>query len=384
MPFILALILVFSISTAAPAVFAAENPAATVKQLDFAKKLIETLGYSEGLPESPGEKDYLAILKGNRTFRFEAEDIFDRKSDAVSIRDYPLFGPFTGSGWVHGTSTPAAIHFRAFIPVSGNYSFKVSARGNEQLWSIAGRAFKVSFGESLQERKVGQIFIPSGYLEFNTLIPPSAGIDYLIFSAPAQPAIEPAAGWTFDAPLTAAAFAETVSSLSGNELLLPDDTAYPKKSVAASTSALPAGAQLTEIQIYGKPFAAKWVRATQVPVTISIPVDIEKNGVYRFRIRCMGTDIIAGFGARTVTLPAKPYLEWLDFGTFRLQKGIQTLDVQLPPSGGADMIEISRKLSSPADYLVLNKISSKEDAVLRPEELDAFIKSLQEKFKERK
>jgi hypothetical protein len=384
MPAILALILAFTCITATLPAVAADPPAATVKQLDLAKKLIDTFGWSEGLPENPGEKDYLAILNGNRTFRFEAEEIYDRQSDAVSIRNYPLFGAFTGSGWIHGSSTPTAVHFRAFIPVSGTYTLLAAASGGEQLWSVAGRAFKVKFGESLKEGKIGQLFVPSGYLDFNTLIPPAAGLDYVIFTAPALAAIEPAAGWNFNAPLTAAALAETTAALLGSEQLLPDDGTYARKTVEASSSPLPAGVQLTETQIYGKPVSAKWVRATPVPLPLSIPVTVDKNGVYHIRMRCMGGDIVAGFGPRKITLPAKPYLDWVDFGTFRLQKGTHSLAVQLPPSGGIDLIEISRKLSNPADYLAISKLGIKEDAAIRPEELDRIMKLLQEQFKERK
>jgi len=384
MPLLLALMLFVSVTTVAPSAFAAEVSTASLKQFDLAKKLVDAFGWSEGLPENPAAKDYLAVLGGNRTFRFEAEEVFDRQSDAVSIRNSPLFGAFTGGGWLSGITTPTAVHFRVFIPISGNYTLKASARGDEQLWSIAGRAFKVKFSDSLQEGKIGQVFIPSGYLEFNTLIPPAAGIDNLLFTAPAHTAIEPAAGWNFSAPLTAATLAETASSLLGNEQLLPEDMTYAVKKIDASSAALPPGTQLTENQVYGKPVAARWVRATQAAATLAIPVNIDSSGVYHFRIRCMGTEITAGFGARKVTLPAKPYLEWVDFGTFRLPKGTHALEIQLPPSGGADLIELVRKLSTPAAYLAINKLAVTADAAVRPEELDAVMKSLLEQFKERK
>jgi len=384
MPVILALLLLCSIITAAPSAPAAEIQAAAATQFDLAKKIIDTLGWSEGLPEKPEAKDYLAILGGNRTFRFEAEEVFDRQSDAVSTRNSPLFGAFTGSGWLSGISTPTAVHFRVFMPVSGNYTVTVAARGDEQLWSIAGRAFKVKFSDSLQERKVGQVFIPSGYLDFNALIPPAAGLDYLLFTAPSHAAIEPAAGWNFTAPLTAAALAETASSLLGNEPLLPEDGTYAVKNLEASAATLPAGALLTESEVYGKPLAGRWVRATQVPLTLSIPVATDSSGVYRFRIRCMGTEIAAGFGTGKVTRQAKPYLDWVDFGTFRLQKGLNALEIQVPPAGGVDLIEIGRKSSTPADYLAINKLPGKADAAVRPEELDSVMKKLQEQFKERR
>jgi hypothetical protein len=382
MPVILALALLFSLVSTTTA--AEVSAPVAITQLDLAKRLIDTFGWSEGLPENPVDKDYLAILEGNRTFRIEAEDAFDRQSDAVSVRDTPLFGTFSGGGWLSGTSTQTAVHFRVFMPLSGNYTLKASARGNEQLWSIAGRAFKVSFGDQLQERNVGKVFIPSGFIEFNTLIPPEAGIDYILLTAPAYTAIGPSAGWDFKSPLTAAALAETAASILGNEALLPDDTTFAKITIEASTATLSAGAQITEVQVYGKPVATKWVRAAQVPATVTIPVAIDKTGVYRLRVRCMGGEVTGGFAAAKVTLPARPFLDWIDFGTFRLQKGTRTLELQLPPSAGADLVEISRKVSTSAEYLAINKITGKEDAPVSQEKLDLVMKSLQEQFKERK
>lgn len=384
MPVLVALMLVVSIFTAAPCAAATATPQSAVTQIDLARKLVEAFGWSEGLPDNPGEKDYLAVLEGNRTFKFEAEDTFDRQTDAVSVRNAPLYGAFTGNGWVHGSSIPTAVHFRIFMPVSGNYTLKAAGRGDEQLWSVAGRAFKVRFGEVLQENIVGQAFIPSGYLEFNALLPPGAGLDYIIFTAPAHAAIGPAAGWNFNAPLTATALAETASSLLANEQLLPDDQSFATKTVAAAANPLPAGAQLTESQIYGKPAAGKWVRASQVAATLAVPVAVDIPGVYRIRIRCMGSEITAGFGPRTITTPAPSILDWVDLGTFRLASGAHLLKIQLPPTGGADVVEISRKRSTPADYLTINKFAGKADDFVTPEELGAVMKSLQEQFKERK
>ena len=356
-----------------------------IKQLDFAAKLIDLLGWSEGLPEKPAEKDYLAILSGNRSLRFEAEDIYDLKSDQVTVRNFDLFGSFTGRGWVHGITVPTAVHFTVYVPIAGKYTITAAAKGDGQLWSIAGRAFKVNAGAKLKEVVVGQVSVPPGKLEFNAVIPADGGIDYLLFTAPSLAPIEPVSGWNFAAPLTKGQLAEIRAALLGNEYLLPDDKSFTVKTISpASLDKLPPGVQVTENLVHGKPLSQKWLRAGQAPVIADIPVETDAAGVYRIRVRCTGSSLTAGFGPRTVSMEGKPYLDWLDLGTFRLTKGAHTLQLHLPSSGGVDLVEISRKASTVSDYFTLAGLTgSPKDKVL-PTELNAVMNSLQEAFKERK
>lgn len=383
---LLLLIVTASIFSFSAATAAATKPATEqVKQLDLAYKIVDVLGFGEGLPEKPLEKDYLEILGGSRTFKFEAEDTFDLQSDPVSVRNYPLFGAFSGKGWLHGTTTQTAIHFKVFIPVAGKYTLRIAAKGDDQLWSVAGKAFKLNFGSKLTESRVEQLFIPAGVLEFNAVIPPAGAIDYLVFSAPAYAPVEPLAGWSPAAPLTADAVNEVIASLLGLEPLLPEDQSFrPRIIEAASLPGLPETVQKTDNRILGKPSAEKWVRAFQAKATVSVPLEMESSSVYRVRVRAVGTQLTAGFGQRTVTVPLKPYLDWVDLGTFRLAKGMNTLELQLPPTGGVDLIEVSRKLVSAADYAAVTKSAKAGKVPLKPEELDEIVKSLQGQFKERK
>lgn len=356
-----------------------------LKEFDLARKLVDTLGFGEGLPEKPVEKDYLQILGGNRTFKFEAENTFDQQSDPVSVRDYPLFGAFSGAGWVYGTTNQVAVHFKVFLPFSGKYTLKAAAKGDNQLWSIAGKAFRVSFGDKLKESTLGQLFIPAGELEFNAVIPPAGAIDYFTLTAPAYVPIEPLAGWNPAKPLSAAAVNETIASLLGLEPLLPDDANYkPKLIEAASLPGLPGRVHITDNQVLGKTLAAKWVRAFQTGAAITVPIEIETSSVYRVRVRAVGTEMTAGLGQRKITAALKPDFNWIDFGTFRLPKGSNSLELQLPPTGGVDMIEVTKKLSSPADYAAIAKSGLTIDPEIKPADLDALIKSLQNQFKERK
>jgi len=53
-----------------------------LNEFDLARNLVDTLGFSEGLPAKPVEKDYLQILGGGRTFKFEAESTFDKQTSS--------------------------------------------------------------------------------------------------------------------------------------------------------------------------------------------------------------------------------------------------------------------------------------------------------------
>lgn len=383
-------------SSASAATKPADNPAAArqvetkaaqiqLNEFDLARNLVDTLGFSEGLPAKPVDKDYLQILGGGRTFKFEAENSYDQLSDPVVVRDFPLYGAFSGGGWVHAATNPVAVHFKVFIPVTGKYTLKVTARGDNQLWSVAGKAFRQSYGDKFSTSDLGEVFIPAGELEFNAVIQPAGAIDTFTFTAPAFAPIEPLAGWNPARPLTAAALNETAAALLGLEPLLPVDSSYKTKVIeAASLPGLTSRVHITDKQIYGKPVAANWVRAFQAVATVAVPIEIESSSVYSVRLRALGVTLKAGFDQRTVTVTAKPFLEWVDLGTFRLPKGMNTLTVELPPNGGIDVIEVTKRLSTPADYAAITKTGRQGDAPVKPAELDAVVKSLKDQFKERK
>lgn len=377
--FCLALLMAAQVSHAAAV---ADN--APVKQADLAKKLVDIFGWSEGLPEKPADADYLAILGGNRNYKFEAEDVYDSYYDTVTVRNYNLFGPFTGKGWVHGITTPTAVHFKVLIPISGKYTVKASTKGDDQLWSVAGMAFKLNAGAELNEKTVGQVFIPAGILEFNAVIPANGAIDYIRFTAPSLAPIEPLSGWNLAAGLQEGQLAEVAAALLGSDPLLEDDPSAKPIIIHALTDPLPDGLLATESQIFGKTIAQKWVRASQAQVTLPLKLDIDTTAVYRVRVRFLGQTLTAGIGARSVTVPGKGYLDWVDLGVFRLSKGNNLLELTIPPAGGVDSVEIVRKRSSPSDYVSIMKLGKGAGESVTADELDRVLKGLQDKFKERR
>jgi hypothetical protein len=383
---VLLLLIIVSLVLASGPASAEEKAAVTaVTQSVFAQKLVDTLGWGEGLPEKPVDKDYFAILGGNRTFKLEAEDYYDRQSDSIVVRNYQLFGAFSGTGWIHGSGSQTAVHFRFFVPISGRYTIKVSAQGDNQLWSIAGKAFKLNSGSKLKESSLGEVFIPAGLLDFNAVIPPGGAIDYITLTAPSYAAVEPLAGWHPSAPLTGGELDEITAALLALEPQLSEDKGYTKKIIeAVSTASTPAGFYVTDKQVKGKSVAPKWLRAGDSPATFSIPIQTDSLSVYDVRVHFLGTELTAGFSSRSATVKGGPSLEWMDIGTFRLPKGINQLQLSVPPTGGVDVIEVSRKLTSPAAYASVTKSTRKSDSSIKPEELDSILKSLQENFKERR
>jgi len=379
-------LLTVSIITVSGIASAAEKASVTaVTQLAFAQKLVDALGWGEGLPDSPVEKDYFAILSGNRNFKFEAEETFDRQSDTVVVRDYPLFGAFSGKGWIHGPGSQTAVHFRVFVPISGKYTIKVSAKGDAQLWSIAGKAFKLNSGSKLHESVLGDAFIPAGILDFNAVIPPDGAIDYIILTAPSYSAVEPLAGWNPSVRLTSGALDEITASLLALEPQLPEDKGYVKKVIqAVSIFPPPAGFYVTDKQVKGKTVAPKWLRAGSAPATLLIPLQSEDLSVYGIRVHFLGPELTAGFASKAGIFKGGPSFEWVDIGTFRLPKGANSLQLSVPPTGGVDVIEVSRKLTSQGDYASVARSARSSDSLIKPEELDSIIKSLQDKFKERR
>ena len=369
---------------AAPASAAAVKTPETPTQQVFAKQLIESLGWGEGLPEKPQDKDFLTILSGKRSFKFEAEDSYDLKNDAVSIRNYPLFGAFSGNGWVHGTTSRTAVHFKVFIPVEGKYLFKVTAKGDDQLWSIAGKAFKLDSGTAFKESALGEVNLTAGVIEFNAVIPPSGAIDSFSFTAPDLRPIEPVNGWNFSALLTSEAVNEIAAALLNLENRLPEDKTFQKIIIeAAAATPLPPEAILTDNPVYGKTLAAKWVRLPQKEATLSLPFKAEQSGVYSLKVRTLGEKLAAGFDNFTVRHQGKPYLDWVDIGAFKLEKGTHDIKVHLPAAGGIDVMEVGRKLSSANDYAALTKLDLPRNRGLNAAEMDTVLKFLQEQFKER-
>lgn len=367
---------------------ASQKPGETddiMKQGEYAAKLVSVFHWEKGLPKEPAEKDYLAILGGKRTFKFEAEDYYNVKTDNVSVKKYPLFGPFSGRGWVSGVSVPTTVHLKFFLPLAGEYTLSVAAKGDGQKWSVGDKVFKVSTGKTMREVVAGAVFLQAGPQEITIELPPEEGIDYIILAAPSFSPIEPRHGWRFNSSLHLGELAEVAASLLGWEAELPPDKTEKPKTIAVYEAAeLPPTVAATDLKIYGEFSAKKWIRAGYGGSSVEVPLTLDKDGVYDLKIRYKGDKLVASLDGEKIEKTGKPYLDWVELGRFRLDQGPHKLHLDISPDGGVDVVVVEKRKSSPADYMELVGLHGDPGAAVSRAEAEKILTSLVERFKERK
>lgn len=338
-----------------------------VTQGEFAATLVQELGWQEGLPAEPKTADYLAVLSGKRVFRFEAEDVYNPQGDSVTLRDYPLHGPFTGTGWLSGTTVPTTVRFTVFLPRGGEYLLKVVSRGDGQRWLAGGKELTVSTGGSLREAEAGTVILKGGGQEISVLLPPEGGVDaFMLHASGDHPAIEPLDGWRSDAPLTWGNYAEAVAVALDLEKGFAVAPAKPQIVAFQSIKTLPPSTVATSADYLGVHIAPTWVRAGVQGASIDLPLNVAVSGVYGVRVRLLGSRLITDFNGKRSEWNGKPYFNWYDLGVSRLTKGTHPLKVQLPPLGGADVAELAARASSPADYLTALGLGNKKPTASVP------------------
>lgn len=348
---------------------AESTPSNVVTQGEFAATLVQELGWQAGLPAEPKTADYLAVLSGKRIFRFEAEDVYNVQGDSVTVRDYPLHGPFTGTGWLSGTAAPTTVRFTVFLPRGGEYLLKVVSRGNGQRWMAGGRELEVNTGGSLREEEAGTVPLNGGSQEISVLLPPEGGVDaFTLVASGDHPAIEPLEGWRVDAPLTWGDYAEAMAvALDLEKGFTVGPSAKPQIIAFQSSNDLPPSTTVTAIDYLGSHVAPTWVRAGAEGASLDLPIYVAVTGVYGVRVRLLGNKLLADFNGKRTQWNGKPYLNWYDLGVSRLRKGTHTLKIQLPPLGGADVAGLTPRSSSPADYLAAMGLGNKKPSSTVPQ-----------------
>ena len=359
----------------APGLAADAEPSGSITQAAFAVRLLAALGWESGLPEKPQTADYLAILTGTRSYRFEAEEVYNAETDGVSLRNYPLYGAFTGSGWLSGTAMPTEVHFRVMIRREGDYLLKVVSRGDGQRWRAGGTELVVNAGGSLREIEAGLLRLKPGYQEITLRLPPEGGVDSFTLTAQQVPSVSPLGGWRADAVLTWGDLAETVAAVRGLDRLLPEDPAHSPKPVSVEAAAkLPFSMYTTSAGYLGPFTPPRWVRVSSRPATVIVPLQVPETGVYDLRGRLLGASLAVELDGTRIERQGRPYLDWVDFGTFRLQQGSHSLMLKLPVNGGADVIALVRRTATPAEYLKVTGLKGNPQGPVPAAELDMVLK----------
>lgn len=366
--------------------FAAEKPS-VLTQKDFARLILEEFSWNDGLPQNPTDRDYLSILSGKRTFRYEAENAYNPETDRVTLRSFQMFGPFTGKGWLFGVSETTSSNFTILVPIAGEYDFKSVLKGNGFIWNIDGKDYRVdSNSEKFKELNVTKVVLKAGVHSIKLLIPTEGAIDSFSLSASDYSPVKPYSGWRFRENMTALRMAEIAISLRNNYNQLPDapSTTYPKPLIVADKITLPPTATLTNATYLGSFSSPKWVRADYRGATLQILMNIEEAGFYKLDANVMGDLISGSVNDTPFKLSGKSYLSKLSLGLYRLEAGDNMLTLILPPSGGIDTVEFVKKSSAAADFMVLGGVSGNPDRLIDEKEAITFLKSIHDSVSSRK
>lgn len=320
--------------------------AAELTQRDWMITLVDTLGWSFGLPDEPQDPDYMNILAGNRELRFEAEDIYDPDRDPVSVMSFRNFGQFSGQGWINGRREPTEVHLGFTVPVSGTYQVKAHLRQAGHRFKIGNEVVEGTAGTDFTPVTLGSFRMDAGPQEILLILPPNGAIDYVSLTAPNLALIAPADGWQPDEPLTWEIVQTTLMQLYGLAELFPVD----EQSIIIEAEAFPQdGVLVVDIPHLGRPSGGKWLRCGPHTAKVRLPVTVSQTGFYDLSLRIMGKPVqVVINDHHTIVIDANPYLEDHTFTSLFLQKGDNSVSLVLPPGGGVDQLRLSRRQTRPA------------------------------------
>lgn len=349
-------------------------------QKDFAHLIVQQYSWSDGLPKDPADRDYLTILGGRRSFRYEAENAYNERTDLVSVKDTELLGPFTGKGWIQGVSNTTYSNFTILLPISGEYDLKGVIKGSGFVWTIDGKEYLAdSKSKKFQETEVARIKLKAGLITIRLTIPPEGAIDSFSLTASDLPSIQPFLGWRFKEGLTAARLAETLVAMTNRFALLPDvpQVDSPKPLDVSEKVVLPSTASLTTANYLGPYSSAKWIRADYRGATLQIPLTVAETGYYGVSVNAMGDSVSGKINDISFRLPAKPYLDKVNLGLYRLEAGDNAFTITLSPAGGIDSVGFNRKSTKPEDFMLLAGVNGPFDRLISQDEASRLLKLIQ-------
>jgi hypothetical protein len=371
---LLALMLLLA-TLAAPTSTPAAAGSAAPTQRDWMVGLVEGLGWSFGLPDQPRDADYLNILDGNRTLRVEAEAA-RQPGDAVAVKSFRTFGPFSGEGWLSGIATPTEAHLRFLLPCSGTYQVTAALRLPGFRIRLGDRDFAADGQEQFTTVALGEVELPAGVHEVQVSIPPNGAIDYLELYAPPLMPVHPLTGWDPGRPLSQDDLAVSAARALGLEPWLPP--AGTETPVEAEASATLEGVTITDATHLGAPSGGSWLRAGAAPAEIRLTFTPPEPGVYTLILRGAAESPVTGvLNDRfhlTVTFP--PYLQNVAAGAWHLGRQPSTLLLRLPPRSGLDLLLLAAHRSTGADYRRLLGLPDMGESPPTPEQMDRLLAML--------
>lgn len=321
-------------------------------QRDLMTNLVDTLGYSFGLPDTPQDSDYRNLLTGGRSFRFEAED-YRHPDDLVAINSFSAFGEFSGAGWVSAISAPTTMRMEFLLPHSGSYRLVAAVRLPGHTLMLEGQSWQINENHAKFQRvELGEITLNAGMKELMIAMPPNGSIDYVELLAPPLASIMPLNGWEPDTPLTYTDLAVTALRALDLESLLP--LSSEKTLIEAEESAAAKNFR-TDQRHLGEPHGGFWLRSGAGGGVVTLPFHVETAAVYTLKLIAAGARSLSGTldGQEPWRADFPPYLQERSIGTWFLAPGEHELKIELPPRGGVDLLTLLPRRSTAADYRVL-------------------------------
>lgn len=313
--------------------------AAELTQRDWMVTLVDTIGWSYGLPDEPQDPDYINILTGNREFRFEAEEVYAKDKDNVSVMSFRNFGAFSGQGWLNGAKQPTKVHLRVTIPIGGEYQLDAHIRRAGHIFAIGDKVNTVDASSGFTLVSVGNYQLQAGPQEIVVTLPPGGSIDYITLKAPNLQAITPDNGWQPDEPLSWGTIQTTLLQLLDLAELFPSQS----PTLTFEAEELPQSkVQVVSIPHLGQPSGGYWLRAGPLPAEVRFPIALIESGFYDLTLRVMGNPVVITIGDhQEINLSAKPYLDDHTLQPLFLFAGNSNITLSLPPGGGIDTLTLT-------------------------------------------
>lgn len=329
---------------------------AQITQRAWALQLIDSLGWSYGLPPKPSDEDYVRLLEGRRIYRIEAEDSFQR-GDRVAVMSFTTFGEFSGRGWLNGTREYVQARLKFHLPHAGRYKLRARVRKPEHHLIFGTRDFRVSGGEQFMTVDAGFVELQAGEQEALLRLRPNGSIDYFELEAPPLGAIAPAGGWMFDEELTAEDAALTLIQALKIQHLLPP--AKEPLRLEAENLRPPSGSRIFSGNSKGVASQGRYLQAGPAVVPLEIYLANPPTGAVDIVVRAAGKGAVTAgiFDDFAATRSLSPVFSDLRLGTVFLPEGEMTINLSLPAGAAFDWLELRPRKNTPADYLALVGLS---------------------------
>jgi hypothetical protein len=329
---------------------------AQITQRAWALQLIDSLGWSYGLPQKPTDEDYVRLLEGKRLYRIEAEDSFQR-GDRVAVMSFSTFGEFSGSGWLNGTRDYTQVRLKFHLPHSGRYKLRARVRRPEHHLIFGTRDFRISGGEQFTTVDAGYVELQAGEQEALLRLRPNGSIDYFELEALPLGTIAPVGGWKFDKELTAEDAALTLIQALKLQHLLPPGKESLR--LEAENLVAPAGTRFFSGNSKGVASQGRYLQVGPATVNLQVYLANHPGGAVDILVRAAGKgSLTAGITDKfAASRTLSPAFSDLRLGTVFLPAGEASIDLRLPAGAAFDWLELRSRKNTPVDHLALVGLS---------------------------